>query len=666
MEVNLIPLMRYFVVFIYAVCSTLSFAQKADVSDAKKLSDSVRYYLDHNDLEKASKCAALARAFAEKQGKELALAYLMSGNVELRKSQLKEARQFYEKSLAFAKHSDESDMQARALSNIGSILSQLDQYDSAEQILKESLKLSTDKDALTGNYLRLGVLYKRQQQYDTAIKYYLKAITVSKETGDTLGTAKTMANIGNIYSQQENWNRALEYYLHSLSLLDTVKHAYSFSGISTFASNVYQELGKYDEAEKMLKRALRLIEGLQLNSTESAIHSSMGTLQYKRGRLDEAIFYLNKSIGFERTVDRKGSFVENMLLLAEVYIAAGQFEKAKASLKEAQSVSPSQKNPLSLRHAFLLMSRLDSAQGDYRSALANYKQSVLYKDTLLSVEKAKAIEEVNKKFEAQQKEEVIKEQQFIIQQQQTKQTFFIIIVVIVAAAGIIIDLFIRRRRSAQLSAEAEQQRKQKLLAIVIAQEQMQQKIARDLHDSLVQILGAAKINVESARALNNPDEVAAKLQETAKVIDQACQDVRSISHQLLPYSLQKHGLVIALQELFEKHPKKGAEVYEFKHSGIIERFKNTIEINVYRIVQELMNNIAKHANANKILIQLSRQADNLLLWVSDDGTGFNPDNIKPGAGLMNIESRLQVVHGTMRIESKAGEGTTTIINIPLI
>lgn len=157
-----------------------------------------------------------------------------------------------------------------------------------------------------------------------------------------------------------------------------------------------------------------------------------------------------------------------------------------------------------------------------------------------------------------------------------------------------------------------------------------------------------------------------KIQETENIIDKACHDARTIAHQLLPYSLQKHGLQLALQELLEKQPRKENAVYEFIHSGIADRLDDTIEINIYRIAQELINNIAKHAVADKVIIQFSQQTDKVTLCVSDNGKGFDTEHIILGAGLMNIESRLQVIKGTMKIESKIGKGTTTIISIPLL
>jgi signal transduction histidine kinase len=273
---------------------------------------------------------------------------------------------------------------------------------------------------------------------------------------------------------------------------------------------------------------------------------------------------------------------------------------------------------------------------------------------------------VNRKFEAQQKGKVIEDQKRIIGQQRTKETFFIMLSLVVVISGGVIYFFIQRRQRLKREMEQEQQQKQKLFAIVIAQEQMQQKIARDLHDSFVQILGAAKINLESVKALNASPVVSVKIQETADIVDRACQDARTISHQLLPYSLEKHGLVMAIQELLDKHPKKGDEEYTFRHVAVAERFKNTIEINVYRILQELMNNIIKHASARSVQVYLSRQADRLILSVSDDGKGFDLKQISFGAGLMNIESRLQSIRGMMRIESERGAGTTTVIQIPLL
>lgn len=664
--------MKYFIILFLVFYFTFSFSQKTNPSLAKKLNDSARYHYDHSDFEKAQKYALLAKSHAESLNltEELAKAYLMLGSIKMREGHLHEAQHLFTRSLNLAEQCNQSNMQAKSLSNMASALSQLGQYDSAELLIQQIFKLKNiDQSILISGYARLGVNSKRQQQYEKAIGFYLKSLAIAQEAKDSLSSARTLANIGNIYYEQKDASRALQYYLSALALLDSTKHSLSISGISVFASDAYSMLGKLAQAEKFLKRSLRLIKKLHLPASEAYALESIGILKSKQGKLNEAISFMNQALALQRNLDSWESLESILLHLVELYINSGQYEKAKVTLKEGKSWAEhhhKDKDAVYLKEVYLVMSKLDSAQRDFQSSLAHYKQSVFYKDTLFTVEKAKAIEEINRKFETQQKEKTIAEQKLIIETQQAKQLFFVIISVVIIVSGVVIYFFISHRQNSKHQMELEQQRKQRLFAIVIAQERTQQKIARDLHDGLVQVLGAAKISLESTKAFSDSTNYFDKVQEAATIIDKACVDARNISHQLLPYSLQKYGLVMALQELFEKIPKKGAEVYEFKHAGIVIRFKDTIEINVYRIVQELINNIIKHASASKVLIQLSQQTDKLILWISDDGKGFDSRNTPSGAGLMNIESRLQVIIGTMRIESKIGEGTTTIINIPLV
>jgi signal transduction histidine kinase len=232
---------------------------------------------------------------------------------------------------------------------------------------------------------------------------------------------------------------------------------------------------------------------------------------------------------------------------------------------------------------------------------------------------------------------------------------------ITVVTAILILILARRKNRIKWQMQQEVQQKQQLLAIVMAQEQTQQKIARDLHDSLVQILGAAKIKLESGKPSTDSKSIA----EAVEIIDKACVDARNIAHQLLPYSLEKHGLVIALQELIEKQPKRDGEAFQFSHATEANRFSQNVEINMYRIVQELIHNSIKHSGANEMKVHLSQKNGTMKLSVNDNGRGFNPVTVPRGAGLMNIESRLNSIHGTMRIISAENEGTTTVIELAL-
>lgn len=549
---------------------------------------------------------------------------------------------------------------------MASSYSQLGNYDSAEWYLRESLQLpGIDKEILIANYGRLGLNRKRQHQYKAAIEYYLKSLAVSQEINDSLSSAKTLANIGNVYREQDNNERALQYYLRALALLDSTRHRYSISGISIFVSDAYQALGKLDEAEKFLIRSISIVQSLGLPASEVVSLSSLGTLQMKQGKLEEAISSFRRAVTLQEKLGADQPLDYCRLQLAEAYLIAGHYDEAQELINFAELTAGKRKDPEHLMRAHKLLSQLAESRRDFESALNNFKQSVYYKDTLFTLEKANAVEELALRFEAQQKEKIIEEQKRIIKQQRTIELFLGIVIVVVLGSGTTVYFFIRQKQNTQLEMELERQRKQRLMAIVVAQEQMQQKIARDLHDGLVQVLGAAKISLESVRGLEKDNELAGRLRQTSDIIDRACHDARTLSHQLLPYSLEKHGLVAALEEFFARIPRRSHEVYEFSCTGIEERLQAIVEINLYRIVQELINNIAKHAAATRVQVYLSRQNNEVTLCVHDNGKGFDPSRKKFGAGLMNIESRLQAIKGHMKIESHPGAGTQTTIRISL-
>jgi two-component system NarL family sensor kinase len=661
--------MKYQVVLgLLLVSCGVTLSQTHEV-DPKTLNDSAKYYHDHSNFDKAREFAQQAMSLAENSNNndELFKSYTILGNISYRKGKLGEAQRFHKKSLIVAIALGETNLRAKALSNLATLLSQLGQYDSAGTMLNEIFQLhNVDEEIIIASYGRMGLNHKRQQQYDKAIVFYIKSLSLSQKRNDSLSSARTLANIGNIYMEQDEPTRALEHYRQALSLLDSTKHALSISGISVFAADAHQKLKEYDKAEEILKRSLTLIRKLNLPASEAYALESMGILHFSRGQWHESISAFNDALKIQRSLDSWSALESILIQVAECYIRVRQFDKAQTALDESLQIARAHNHSFGFQSIYQLRSSLDSARGDFRSAFLHHKKYVHYKDSLFTIEKAKAVEEVNRKFEAQQKVQIIEEQQRIIEQQRLKELFFLLLSIIIFAASTAIYMISRRRRRLKEEVVRKQRQKEKLVAVVMAQEQMQQKIARDLHDSFVQVLGAAKIKLESTKTLNTSPEFKSSIHETAHIIDRACADARTIAHQLLPYSLEKHGLTTALQELLEKHPKKGKEEYIFTHEPITSRFQKNIEINVYRVVQELINNTIKHADANRVQVFLSQQNGNLVLSFSDDGKGFNPDETSFGAGLMNIESRLQSVRGSMRIESEKGAGTTTVIQIPLI
>ncbi|MBL6446316.1 sensor histidine kinase [Fulvivirga sp. 29W222] len=208
--------------------------------------------------------------------------------------------------------------------------------------------------------------------------------------------------------------------------------------------------------------------------------------------------------------------------------------------------------------------------------------------------------------------------------------------------------------------------KQLLLTTIDSQEKERKRIASDLHDGVGAMLSAAKLNLNMLKSGAIPkEELAEALGETKDMIDETIETVRRISKDLLPSSLEVFGLSKAVQELCEKldNPKTHVE-YEVKGEEVT--LTRQQELLIYRMIQELVNNALKHAEASVINVDISWN-DPLTVTVQDDGKGFNPDeirgDIKRGVGLYSIENRASLIGGEVFFESQPGAGATINITI---
>jgi signal transduction histidine kinase len=227
----------------------------------------------------------------------------------------------------------------------------------------------------------------------------------------------------------------------------------------------------------------------------------------------------------------------------------------------------------------------------------------------------------------------------------------------------------RLKQKNKYQKELNRQQNELFNVIVSTQDQERKRIAQDIHDSLGSVLSAAKLKLssleESKKVLSS--DLLEKYQASLDLLDEASTELRNISHNIMPATLSKLGLEAALQSLINKiaaHPKMQVN---FTAHGFEGRIEETTEMSIYRIILELLNNIVKHAAAEKVSIQIIKYPAYINLMIEDDGRGFDYNKAfeeKKGIGLGNILSRVEYLNGTIEIDSAAGKGTTVIIEIP--
>lgn len=201
--------------------------------------------------------------------------------------------------------------------------------------------------------------------------------------------------------------------------------------------------------------------------------------------------------------------------------------------------------------------------------------------------------------------------------------------------------------------------------VLEAQEQERKRIAEDLHDRLGSRLAAVKLHFHAFR--NNTNNTESFFTTGSNLLDEAIDEVRDISHNMLSGVLSKFGLVGALNDLKNTLEASKQLVFQIHTSHLEERLDLAVEVSLYRIVQELISNILKHAQATEIILQVNRFEGEILLIVEDNGVGFEmkSDFDFMGIGLKNIKTRAGKLNGKINVDSRKGQGTTVTIEIPL-
>ncbi|MCX7745529.1 MAG: sensor histidine kinase [Clostridia bacterium] len=245
---------------------------------------------------------------------------------------------------------------------------------------------------------------------------------------------------------------------------------------------------------------------------------------------------------------------------------------------------------------------------------------------------------------------------------------------LISQVGVALEYMNGDLQKVSLQLEDMQQRQLMGLRILKAQEEERQRVARDIHDGPAQSMSNVVLKAEICERLIDVDidKTRVELQNLKKIVRDSLQDVRKIIYNLRPMSLDDLGLIPTLERYIVTFKDTAGIEVSFKNRGIHEGIKTIISLTVFRIVQEALSNIGKHAKAHKAAINLEQLENNLKLYIYDDGQGFNVNDLKSsqedingGFGLFSMKERVELLDGEFKIDSEPGKGTRLNITIPL-
>jgi signal transduction histidine kinase len=516
----------------------------------------------------------------------------------------------------------------------------------------------------TGSALsKIGNIYQELGQYEKALQYHEEALMIFEHFGFTPYIYTIKSNIAIAFQEL---NRLEEAYLIDKEVLEYARKNNDISLLCSVLNNLGITLRKqenFDEAEEKLLEMLQIAEENNIIDGQAVAHQSLGVNNRKKGNLTEGLKHYHTALKLYKKVNSKPgiSFMDYNLGL--VYSELNLLDSARFHLLEAISLSREMNSYNQLKNAFIGLSVLAEKENDFASALAFKDSVIFYKDLLFKTEGNEIIAEVFQKYQLAEKEKAIVEQDLQLAERKNQLITLILVVIVVSifAALIFIRAKFKEQKLQKEMAIKEETSKRKLLEKIQGE---RERISRDLHDSL-----GAELTLISASAdqhgYNAKDGNKTVFDEIAAI----SRNAMSILRETL-WTLQNNEIDLdAFTAKLIQFTNSRKSLVDFEIANLVSQniiLSPNQSLLLYRICQEAIQNVIKHAEAAKVIVSFKIHKNELKVTICDNGKGFNPNNKVNGYGLKNIESRTKELTGNFVLESEIGGGTKLIICFPLM
>lgn len=581
-------------------------------------------------------------------------------------------------------------------------------YKKTVKVVLERSKSINDTVNILKSFIYLGDYYGAQGESDTAFMYYFKAEKIYLNRQDNYNLARTRLNkallkynesdflgteievfkalsaikgekandlvyesynlLGLIYNEQEDYDKAIGYQNKALASIDNKVIPTVFQSKATSLNNigfVYQNLNKHKQAKAYFIQGL---EQKNLITDKPSLYAILlDNLAYSKFKMKESeglpeLFY--KSLKIRDSLQLTTGVILNKIHLSEYFASKKDTIRAIRYSDEALLLSRKTKNYRNVLGALKQLAVIEPQKASLYT-----KEYIHINDSLQKAER-----KIRDKFTRIEYEtdEIKNENSDLVVQNRNIVYFFSIITILGLFTFIIRT---QKAKHRELMFKQQQQKaNEDIYNLMISQQNTietnrikeKKRVARELHDGVLGRMFGVRINLDSLNTITD-DMAIVQRNSYLTELKNIEQDIREISHDLNREKSELiNNFVAIVNDLFEEQKKTYKSVFVPTVDSAIkwELISNTIKINLYRIIQEALQNINKYANANFIKIDIKKENDDLILMISDNGIGFNVKTAKKGIGLQNILFRANECEGTVDIKSNKGEGTIITLKVP--
>ncbi len=564
---------------------------------------------------------------------------------------------------------------AGILNSRGETASAMDNY----YLAVAQYQIAGDTRGLVACYNGMGSIHRIRTAYDSSILYYTRALRISTENGFETAIPPPMINLGKVYGLNREYEKAEEFTLRGIELTRKDSNLYLMAIAYANLGVIKQDQHQYDSALHYYGTALDLNLRIDNLYGINNAYNNIGSLYFDIGQPQNALQNFERAYAEFRRIDYVSGMITALINRAVIHADLREYEAALALYDTCVLLASGSEDLGKLREVYRGIYQTYEKSGNYRKAFESLYRFHALHDSIFSLEKEELIQDYSARYEHEKLRATILEQDnqilltnLKVRKRTNQRNIYLFTGMgLLMAAAFLLVFFRHKARKDRIIADQkilQLEEEKKLLAaraIVEGQENERKRIAKELHDGLGVLLSAARMQFTSIRDTSPGNSEV--IDRAARLLEQAAGDVRKISHNMMPGLLTRYGFFEAVEDLFERLDESEQMHMKCEITGETGRMPENTEIMLYRIIQELVNNTLKHAEAKHIALSLATGPGKLTMNYRDDGKGFDLEEQRRSRsiGLTSIESRVNFLNGSLSVDTAPGRGTFYSMTIPV-
>ena len=520
------------------------------------------------------------------------------------------------------------------------------------------------KKGIADSYANLGLVYYYQGKYDFCSDAMIKAARIYESLKMETKLAQTWAEYG-YQLKRKNMSLAVKYMLKAIKISEKKNDKKALCGMYDNYGVLKEMKGELDSALIFYNKSLNLKTQLKDSFGMPYSLNNIAGVKLMQNKTDEAKKYFDKAYNIRKTIKDIYGVSESLNLYGDYYKKIGNQDLALQYYEQCADWSKKNNFPLITQENHKQISEIYESKNDYKKALNSYKNYDFIKDSILNFNIRNRQAELDTEYETEQKEKQILLQRAEI----AEKNLWILGGFSIALIVSIVGFFVYNRQKQKTQQLQKENELKDALLVIETQNRLQEqrlRISRDLHDNIgsqLTFIISSIDNLKYGYSIEN-EKLVEKLSSISSFTKETISELRDTIWALNKDEISFEDLKVRISNFIEKAKIASNGIhFGFECEGNFENVKlSSLQgINIYRIIQEAINNSLKHANPKEIFVKVKQNKNEFFVVISDDGKGFQQNDENLGNGLNNLEKRAKELKGNVKVKSVINQGTNVLL-----